>query len=99
MQYGAGAGTGAAGSEAATIPYTSTFECARRGKGPAVTESRFRPARVTPKSRIIGTQTAFVTADPSATGAEINIGGPLGAEIGCVRVRFHWDQDTARQAG
>ncbi|WP_437648061.1 type VI secretion system Vgr family protein [Sorangium sp. So ce362] len=79
-------------------PYTATFECARRGKEGAVAESRFRPARVTPKPGIHGTQTAFVTAEPDAQGAEINVGGPPGAEIGCVRVKFHWDNETDRHA-
>ncbi|KYF59244.1 hypothetical protein BE08_21850 [Sorangium cellulosum] len=45
-----------------------------------------------------GTQTAFVTAEPGAQGAEIHVGGPPGAEIGCVRVKFHWDKDAARHA-
>ncbi|HTN84279.1 MAG TPA: type VI secretion system tip protein TssI/VgrG [Sorangium sp.] len=79
-------------------PYAVTFECARRGKEGAVADSRFRPARVTPKPRVQGTQTAFVTADPGAQGAEINVGGPPGAEIGCVRVKFHWDKETERHA-
>lgn len=78
------------------VPYTTTFECARRGKNGATAESRYRPARVTPKPRIQGSQTAFVTSEPSTKGAEIHVGGPPGAEIGCVRVKFHWDTDTAR---
>jgi type VI secretion system secreted protein VgrG len=80
------------------LPYRCTFECARRGKDGAVAESRFRPARRTPKPRILGSQTAFVTAEPSAQGAEIHVGGPPGGEIGCVRVRFHWDQEGDRLA-
>ncbi|WP_437725972.1 type VI secretion system Vgr family protein [Sorangium sp. So ce861] len=80
------------------VPFTARFECARRGKNGSVAESRFRPARVTPKPRVRGTQTAFVTAEPSAKGAEIHVGGPPGAEIGCVRVKFHWDQDAERLA-
>jgi type VI secretion system secreted protein VgrG len=80
------------------VPYTVTMECARRGKNGSLSESRFRPARVTQKPRIQGSQTAFVTAEPSTKGAEIHIGGPPGAEIGCVRVKFHWDTDTARHA-
>ncbi|WP_437676170.1 type VI secretion system Vgr family protein [Sorangium sp. So ce131] len=79
------------------VPYRCTFECARRGKAGSAAESRFRPARVTRKPRIVGSQTAFVTAEPSASGQEIHIGGPPGAEIGCVRLRFHWDQDGERQ--
>ena len=46
----------------------------------------------------MGSQTAFVTADPSSKGAEIHVGGPPGAEIGCVRLRFHWDREEARLA-
>jgi len=80
------------------MPYAVTFECARRGKNGAVSESRFRPARLTPKPRVQGSQTAFVTAEPRTKGAEIHVGGPPGAEIGCVRVKFHWDTETARQA-
>ncbi|WP_438018543.1 type VI secretion system tip protein TssI/VgrG [Sorangium sp. So ce315] len=80
------------------VPFTARFECARRGKNGSVAESRFRPARVTPKPRVQGTQTAFVTAEPAAQGAEIHVGGPPGAEIGCVRVKFHWDRDAERLA-
>jgi type VI secretion system secreted protein VgrG len=79
-------------------PYACTFECARRGHGSATAESRFRPARVTPRPRIGGSQTAFVTDEPSSRGAEIHVGGPDGAEIGCVRLRFHWDTDEDRLA-
>jgi type VI secretion system secreted protein VgrG len=77
-------------------PFGADFECAARGDGKKVAESRYRPARRTPKPRIFGTQTAVVTAEPSAKGAEINIGGP--SSIGCVRVRFHWDIEDARLA-
>ncbi|WP_437736876.1 type VI secretion system Vgr family protein [Sorangium sp. So ce1335] len=80
------------------VPYAVTFECARRGKNGTVAESSFRPARVTPRPRIHGSQTAFVTAEPNMEGTEIHVGGPKGAEIGCVRVKFHWDQDTERHA-
>ena len=79
-------------------PFTCTVELARRGKQGALAESRYRPAVRTERPRIIGTQTAFVTAEPNAQGAEINIGGPPGGEIGCVRLKFHWDRDTARHA-
>jgi len=78
------------------VPYSARIECARRGKNGAPSESGFRPARVTPKPRIIGSQTAFVTAEPATKGAEIHVGGPPGAEIGCVRVKFHWDLETDR---
>lgn len=90
---GAGAGLPMGG-----VPYAATFECARRGKNGVIAESRFRPARVTPRPRIHGSQTAFVTAEPSTQGAEIHVGGPKGAEIGCVRVKFHWDQEATRHA-
>jgi type VI secretion system secreted protein VgrG len=76
------------------IPYSVRIECARRGKGSA--DSGYRPARATPKPRIVGSQTAFVTAEPSSKGAEIHVGGPEGAEVGCVRLKFHWDTETAR---
>jgi type VI secretion system secreted protein VgrG len=85
---------GAAGEH----PFTAAIECARRGHGDAVEESRFRPARLTPRPRIAGSQTAFVTDEPSTRGAEIHVGGPEGAEIGCVRLRFHWDTDEERLA-
>jgi type VI secretion system secreted protein VgrG len=79
-------------------PFSAAFECARRGHGTAVEASRFRPARVTPRPRIVGSQTAFVTDEPSSKGAEIHVGGPEGAEIGCVRLRFHWDTEESRVA-
>lgn len=79
-------------------PFNVRLECARRGKNGQVAESGFRPARRTPRPRIVGSQTAFVTAEPSAPGAEINVGGPPDNEIGCVRLRFHWDKDEARLA-
>ncbi|MEO7327170.1 MAG: type VI secretion system tip protein TssI/VgrG, partial [Minicystis sp.] len=86
-------------SAASAHPFSCAFECTRRGHGTAVEESRFRPARATPRPRILGSQTAFVTAEPSAKGAEIHVGGPEGAEIGCVRLRFHWDTDEMRLGG
>lgn len=79
-------------------PFVVNFNCARRGSGNAVSESNFRPAQTTPRPKIIGSQTAIVTADPSSSGAEINVGGPQGNDIGCVRLRFHWDTDTTRLA-
>lgn len=79
-------------------PYESTFECARRGAQGKAAESRFRPARMARRPRVQGSQTAFVTAEPQAPGAEINVGGPLGDEIGCVRVRFLWDKEEDRLA-
>lgn len=80
------------------VPFTCRFECARRGKDGTVRESAFRPARLTPKPRIVGSQTAFVTAAPGSEGAEIHVGGPQDGEIGCVRLRFHWDRETTRHA-
>ncbi|WP_232379743.1 type VI secretion system Vgr family protein [Polyangium fumosum] len=77
-------------------PFKSRFECVRRGRGSRSSPSRFRPARTVQKPRIVGSQTAFVTAEPSTKGAEIHVGGPPGAEIGCVRLRFHWDHDPER---
>jgi type VI secretion system secreted protein VgrG len=78
-------------------PYDSRIECARRGSSTAVAESRFRPAHAARRPRIQGSQTGFVTAEPGSQ-AEINVGGPLGDEIGCVRVRFPWDKEDARLA-
>lgn len=77
-------------------PYRQKLEMIRCGRGDEVEDSFFRPARRTPKPRIYGTQTAVVTADPTDTEAEINVGGP--ADIGCVRVRFRWDIDSGRHA-
>lgn len=77
------------------IPFACRFELARRGKSG---ESRFRTGRKTQKPRIVGTQTAFVTAEPSNPAAEIHVGGPPQGEIGCVRLRFHWDRDADRWA-
>ena len=96
-QHGVASVSSVASSEGA-IPFACAFECVRRGVGDRVEESRFRPALTTPRPRILGSQTAFVTADPAATGAEIHVGGPKGVEIGCVRLRFHWDTDEARLA-
>jgi type VI secretion system secreted protein VgrG len=84
--------------EAGTHPFTCTFECARRGRGATVEPSRYRPARATPRPRIVGSQTAFVMDEPSSKGAEIHVGGPQGAEIGCVRLKFHWDTEAERLA-
>jgi len=79
-------------------PFVARFECARRGENGSPAESHFKPARVTPKPRIIGSQTAVVTAEPGASGAEIHVGGPDGIDIGCVRLLFHWDTEAARLA-
>ncbi|TKC95834.1 type VI secretion system Vgr family protein [Polyangium fumosum] len=77
-------------------PFRMEIECACRGRGSDVAESRYRPARSTRKPRILGAQTAFVTAEPSARGAEVNLGGS--SSIGCVRLRFPWDTDEPRLA-
>jgi type VI secretion system secreted protein VgrG len=77
------------------VPFHADIVCARRGKGGSVAESRFRPARRTRKPRIAGAQTAVVTAEPSSS-AEVNVGGPDGLSLGCVRLKFHWDDETVR---
>lgn len=77
-------------------PYRCRIECLRCGRTGETGESHFRPARKTPRPRIYGTQTAFVTAEPHAQDAEINVGGP--EAVGCVRLRFHWDMDSGRHA-
>lgn len=76
--------------------YRCHIECLRCGRSGEHGESNFRPARQTPRPRIYGTQTAFVTAEPHAQDAEINVGGP--EDLGCVRLRFHWDMDGGRHA-
>jgi type VI secretion system secreted protein VgrG len=81
-----------------SVPWEARFELARRGSGASVQESLFRPAIRTPKPRIRGAHTAVVTADPSSSGAEINVGGPDGISIGCVRLHFRWDTEKARLA-
>jgi type VI secretion system secreted protein VgrG len=53
---------------------------------------QFRPARVSPRPIIAGTQTALVVADfrtdtDSSGGAD-----PIGANIGRVKVQFYWDR-------
>jgi len=82
-----GSQQGDSGSE----PYVNRFEAIRCHPEDG---SHFRPERVTPRPRIMGSQTAIVTAEPTAPDAEINVGGP--ENIGCIRVRFHWDIDTGR---
>lgn len=77
-------------------PFRVEVELVRRGSADRVEESKFRPAIETPKPRILSTQTATVTDEPSTRGAEIHVGGPEGNENGSVRLRFHWDTDTAR---
>jgi type VI secretion system secreted protein VgrG len=83
-------------SGGAMEPFVAQFECARRGTGKTIQASDFRPACKTQRPRIIGSQTAIVTAEPSTPSAEINVGGPTGTDIGCVRLKFHWDTDDKR---
>jgi type VI secretion system secreted protein VgrG len=78
------------------VPFHCEVELVGRGKGKSAQESRFRPARATPKPHIQGTQTATVADDPGARGAEIHVGGPDGNENGCVRLKFPWDTETDR---
>jgi len=47
-------------------PFLAKFQCARRGKGPAVEDSGFRPARATKRPLLIGSKPAIVTPVPSA---------------------------------
>ena len=77
-------------------PFYAEVELVRRGAGDRAEESRFRPARRTPKPRILSTQTATVMDEPSTRGAEIHVGGPEGNENGCVRLKFHWDTESER---
>src|SRR5262249_32656180 len=91
-------GTLSQGARQGHEPFIGRFECARRGHGKHVAESRFRPEKRTVKPRIVGSQTAGVTAEPSTAGSEVHVGGPDGLSLGCVRVKFHWDKDAARQA-
>lgn len=70
----------------------SLYSCAADSEDYA---SKFRPARVTPRPRIAGSQTAVITAEPGQE-QEINVGGE--GDFGSVRLKFHWDWDTARRA-
>ncbi len=72
--------------------YTATLELVRCGEPGQVS---FRPERLTPRPRVQGSQTAVVTAEPGQA-QEINTGGE--ADLGCVRLRFDWDQDLGRHA-
>ncbi len=76
--------------------YRAVVEAVRGGGiGTAVeeVETHYRPARSTTVPRIRGSQTAVVTAEPGQE-QEINVGGE--SDLGCVRVRFHWDHDDER---
>jgi type VI secretion system secreted protein VgrG len=83
------------GAGGPAVPFKAQLECVRRGNADGPAESKYRPP-LRPKPRIVGSQTAVVTADPGATDAEIHVGGPEGNENGCVRLRFHWDLETER---
>jgi type VI secretion system secreted protein VgrG len=74
--------------------YRVELECLRADRGPR--GSRFRPERLVRRPRIYGVQTVVVTADPFEPDATLHVGGP--ADIGCVRVRFRWDDDEERNA-
>ncbi|AKT39706.1 type VI secretion system Vgr family protein [Chondromyces crocatus] len=92
-QRGSFSSRGSQGDDDIYHVHLTALRCGAPGK-PG--ESNYRPARITPRPRIQGSQTAVVTADPSAAEAEINVGGPQ--DIGCIRVRFHWDIDSGRHA-
>jgi type VI secretion system secreted protein VgrG len=67
----------------------SSFQCTFEAIPSSV---QFRPARVSPRPIIAGTQTALVVADfrtdtDSSGGAD-----PIGANIGRVKVQFYWDR-------
>jgi type VI secretion system secreted protein VgrG len=76
-------------------PFVAKLECVRRGTADSPDESKYRPP-LQPKPRVIGSQTAIVTAEPSNKDVEIHVGGPEGNENGCVRLKFHWDLETDR---
>ncbi len=85
---------GSFGGKGKEEPYVAHFEAIRCGTADKAAESNYRPARITPRPRIMGSQTAIVTAEPATQDTEINVGGP--ENIGCVRVHFHWDLDVGR---
>ncbi len=76
-------------------PFSAKLECVRRGTAESPDESKYRPPLL-PKPRILGSQTAMVTSEPTAKDAEIHVGGPEGNENGCVRLKFHWDLESER---
>ena len=75
--------------------YHAHVECVVAAPLGGAPHSMFRPPRTIRKPLIVGSQTAVVTAEPNQE-QEINVGGD--ADIGCVRVRFHWDIDTVRHS-
>ncbi len=83
-------------AEAAPEPFKARLEVQRVAGSDESSVSCFRPEQKTRRPRIHGTQTAIVTADPSAGDPEIWVGGE--ENLGSVRVRFHWDQDVGRLA-
>lgn len=84
-------------TEAAADHAHVTLELTRACPADATSvETRFRPARETPKPRVRGTQTATVVAEPE-TKTEINVGGA--GDFGSVRVQFPWDIAIDRRRG
>lgn len=83
-------------AEAAAEPYKARIEVLRCGAPNEPLDSHYRPAQRTARPRIHGTQTAIVTADPTANGEEIWVGGD--ENLGSVRLHFHWDEDAGRLA-
>ncbi len=89
---------GPLGEASSSKSFEMEVELVRRGVADTPVASNYRPARRTSKPRIIGSQTAIVSADPNNRDAEIHVGGPEGGEVGCVRLRFPWDTEVERHA-
>ena len=60
------------------VTYTNNFQCIPH-------TAPYRPARVTPEPKVLGSQTAVVVGPP---GEEIHVD-----EFGRVKVQFHWDRE------
>ncbi len=67
----------------------SSFQCTFEAIPSAV---QFRPARVTPRPVIAGTQTALVVADFSTDTDSSGGSDPIGANMGRAKVEFFWDR-------
>jgi type VI secretion system secreted protein VgrG len=67
------------------------FLCSNRFQGILV-GAAYAPPRVTPKPRIMGHQTAFVTGDDKADQAIFT------DSYGRVKIRFHWDRVSQRDS-
>jgi type VI secretion system secreted protein VgrG len=67
------------------------FLCANQFRG-ILKGASYAPQRVTPKPKIPGHQTAFVTGDDKADQAILT------DEFGRIKVRFHWDRVSQRDA-